>query len=50
MRSVTETNLIDVILHIPGDDGDINNYAGEIKVILNSWFSLIHLHLLQIQD
>lgn len=49
MCSVIETNLIDVILHIPGDNGDVNNYASEVKIILNSWFSLIHLHLLEIQ-
>lgn len=48
MCSVTETNLIDVILHIPGDKSDINNY--EVKIILNSWSSLIHLHLLENQD
>lgn len=49
MHSVTETNLIDIILHIPGENGDINNYASEVKRILNSWFSLMDLHLLEIQ-
>ena len=29
---------------------EINNYANEVKIILNSWFSLIHLYLLEIQD
>lgn len=50
MCSVAETNLIDVILHILGDTRDINNYASEVKIILNSWSSLTHLHLLEIQD
>lgn len=31
MCSVTETNLIDIILHTPEDSGDINNYAGEVE-------------------